>query len=560
MFVLKRLVSNYLESACVFVNLSMSSKSKVVFKDYPQHQLIMLPPSLEELIAPHHPVRVVNQVIEQVNLEPLLAKYKGGGTSSYHPRLLLKVIVYAYLTNIYSSRKIEEALQQNIHFMWLAANARPDHNTINRFRSYKLQEVLKDIFSQIVLLLSEQGLLSLKQVYLDGTKLESAANRYSFVWGKSIKASQERIHSQLNELWQYANQVAAQEMQDTAPLTFEQIEPEKVQQAIEQIDQALQQKKVDKKVKQKLSYARRHWPKKLQEYKGKQAILAGRNSYAKTDTDATFMRMKEDHMQNGQLKPGYNWQICTNNQFILHYTLHQTATDTTTLIPHLESLEQSLGTKPEEACADAGYGSEENYEWLEKSGIEAYVKYNYFHSEQRKKVMEDPFHRNNLYYNQQKDCYYCPMGQAMQKIAETVKKTTTGYEQHYSRYQAVNCAGCPLRGLCHKSKGNRILEVNHALERHKAKARERLLSEKGLEHRSKRPVEVEAVFGNIKSNHHFRRLLLRGLVKVEVETGLLALAHNLRKMASLTATKAKNLASTIVDAVFRPCCHPMRVC
>ena len=522
----------------------MSAKAKAVFKAYPMNQLMLLPPSLEELIPDHHPVRVVNHVIDQINLDPLLAKFKGGGTSSYHPRMLLKVTVYAYLTNIYSSRKIEEALQQNIHFMWLSAGARPDHNTINRFRGDKLRQALKEIFSQVVLLLAEQGLVSLKQAYIDGTKLESAANRYTFVWGKSINASKERICSQLHELWQYASRVAAEEMKDTAPLTFEQVEPEKVQQAIEQIDKALEKKEKDKKVKQKLTYARRHWPTKLRQYQKQEQILGGRNSYSKTDTAATFMRMKEDHMKNGQLKPGYNWQISTNNQFILHYTLHQTATDTTALIPHLQSYEQSLGAKPEEACADAGYGSEENYEWLGKQKIEAYVKYNYFHSEQRKKVKQDPFHRNSLYYNPQRDCYYCPMGQQMQKVGQAAKKTTTGFEQRYSRYQATNCSGCPLRGLCHKGKGNRVLEVNHALERHKAKARERLLSEQGLEHRSKRPVEVEAVFGNIKSNHQFRRLLLRGLEKAEVETGLLA--HNLRKMAGLAQQQAKKLFSSVL--------------
>lgn len=518
----------------------MSTKAKVVFKSYQMNQLMLLPPSLDELIADHHPVRVVNQVIEQINIDPLLAKFKGGGTSSYHPRMLLKVIIYAYLTNIYSSRKIEEALQQNIHFMWLSAGAKPDHNTINRFRSQKLQKVLQQIFSQVVLLLAEQGLLSLKQAYIDGTKLESVANRYTFVWGKSIKTSKERICSQLKELWQYASEVAAEEMKDTAPLTFEQIEPEKVKQAIEQIDKALE-KNADKKVKQKLAYARKNWPTKLQQYQQQEQILEGRNSYSKTDPDATFMRMKEDHMKNGQLKPGYNWQISTNNQFILHYTLHQTATDTTTLIPHLESFEQSLGSKPEEVCTDAGYGSEENYEWLEKQQTQAYVKYNYFHAEHKKQVKEDPFHRNNLVYNPEKDCYYCPMGQEMRNIGQKVKKTTTGFTQTYSRYQAANCQGCPMRELCHKSKENRILEVNHALERHKAKARELLTSEQGLAHRSQRPVDVEPVFGNIKSNHHFKRLMLRGLAKVEVETGLLALAHNLRKMAALALRKVEQL-------------------
>jgi len=250
MAVKRKEATTALQKAIDLVNSGMSSRSKVVFKAYSMDQLMMLPPSVDELIPQHHPVRVVNQVISQINIDPLVAKFKAGGTSIYHPRLLLKVIVYAYLFNIYSCRKIEEALQQNIHLMWLAAGARSDHNTINRFRSDRLQDVLKGIFSQIVLLLSEQGVFSLKQTYIDGTKLESAANRYTFVWGKNIKASQERIHSQINELWQYANQLAAEEMQDTAPLTYDEIEPEKVKQTIEQIDQALDNKPADKKVKQ----------------------------------------------------------------------------------------------------------------------------------------------------------------------------------------------------------------------------------------------------------------------------------------------------------------------
>jgi transposase len=129
--------------------------------------------------------------------------YKGGGTSSYHPRMLLKVIVYAYLRNLYSSRKIEQALQENIHFMWLSGQSKPDHNTINDFRGQRLQGHLKKIFHQVVLLLVEQGVISLKDIFVDGTKIEANANRYTFVWGKSIKTSKERIKKQLKKLWSY---------------------------------------------------------------------------------------------------------------------------------------------------------------------------------------------------------------------------------------------------------------------------------------------------------------------------------------------------------------------
>lgn len=509
------------------------SSANVVFKAYNSQQLMLLPPSLDELIDAHHPVRTVEDVIERIDIEPILSKYKGGGTSSYHPKMLLKVLVYAYLSNVYSSRKIEAGLKENIHFMWLSGMSRPDHNTINRFRSERLKDVLKEVFSQVVLLLNESGHLDLKEVYTDGTKIEANANKYTFVWGKAIKTSKERIARQLEELWSYSQKVAKEELNEEVA-DFTQVEPEKVAQTIEKINTALQGKEVNKKVKQKLNYAKKHWPDKLKEYKQKEEILAGRNSYSKTDTDATFMRMKDDHMQNGQLKPCYNLQISTNKQFLTHYSIHQNPTDTTTLIPHFKEFKELYKSLPKAVTADAGYGSQQNYEYLEQQEVEAYVKYPYFHKEQkeRKKKKDDLKDINSLHYNSEKDCYYCPVGQPMENTGKKKRTTANGYEQQYTRYQAKNCHGCPLRGGCHKQKGNRIIEINHNLNRFKEKARENLLSEKGIAHRKQRPWDVEAVFGNIKQNKGFKRFALRGLKKVEIEMGLIAMAHNLAKLAA----------------------------
>ena len=511
--------------------MQIYDRSKVVFKDYNFNQNLLLPPSLEELIDPNHPVRVVNQVVDNLNLDPILAKYAGGGCPAYHPRMMLKVLVYGYVKNLYSSRKIEQECKQNIHFMWLSGMSYPDHNTINRFRSDRLRSVLKEVFSQVVLLLYDHGHITLKEAYLDGTKIEANANRYTFVWGKAIKVSRERIKRQLKELWAYAEQVAREELEHNEPGDFEEINAEKVSQTIEQIDQALAEKEVEPKVRQKLNYARKRWPEALDKYVEYEQQLGDRNSMSKTDPDATFMRMKDDHMLNGQLKPGYNWQISTQNQYILGYTLHQTSTDTGTLETHMDQLKEQLGQLPEVLVADAGYSSEQNYEYLENNGVEAYVKFNYFHKEQKKKWKEDPAKVENLYYNQDQDCFYCPMGQVMNFIGNRNYKTKLGYKQQYRCYQAQNCRGCPMRGPCTKAKRNRIIEVNPRLMRYKQMVREKLNSETGLEHRSRRPVDVEAVFGNIKYNHHFKRFLLRGLEKTEIETGLISLAHNLRKLA-----------------------------
>jgi hypothetical protein len=277
--------------------------------------------------------------------------------------MLLKVLVYSYINNIYSSRKIEAALKENIHFRWLSGMSTPDHNTINGFRSDRLKEVLRQVFTQVVLLLSQEGLLNIKELYTDGTKIEASANRYTFVWGKAIKTSKERIKKQLDELWQYAQNIAASELPDTDPSGFAKIDADKVEQTIKQIDEALKDKpEVSPQVKQKLNYAKKNWPSNLRKYEQQQKILKQRSSYSKTDTDATFMRMKEDHLLNGQLKPGYKLQLSTNNQYIVNYSLHQTTADTTTLQEHTELYKHQYHATPEVITADAGYGSEENYE------------------------------------------------------------------------------------------------------------------------------------------------------------------------------------------------------
>jgi len=507
-------------------------RTKVVFKDYSPNQILLLPPSLEEMIDPNHAVRVVNQIIDSLDIDALIKKYKGGGCSSYHPRLLLKLLVYGYLTNLFSSRKIEQAAKQNVHFMWLSAMSYPDHNTINRFRSDRLKGVLQEVFSQVVLLLVEQGIIALKEAYLDGTKIEANANRYTFVWRRSITKSKERIKKQLDEIWAYAESVAREEFENNEPAFFEKIDQESVKQTIERIDKALRDKPVNKKIKQKLNYARKNWPENLKKYEQQEKTLGNRNSYSRTDPDATFMRMKEDHMLNGQLKPGYNWQISTENQYILGYTIHQNPTDTTTLPSHMKSLKETFGRMPDVLVADAGYGSQENYQFLEKNGVEAFVKYNYFHVEQSKKFKSDPFKPENLKYDADDDSYICPSGQKMSFIREETHESDNGFLQTRKIYRAQNCEGCQLKSQCHKQRGNRIIGVNHNLNHYKTIIRERLNSERGRRYRSQRPVDVEAVFGIIKGNKNYRKFLLRGIEKVEIEVGLLALAHNFSKIAS----------------------------
>ena len=503
-----------------------------IFKPYQQNQMFLLPPSLEDMVASNHPVRIVSEVIDKIDIDAIIKKYKGGGASSYHPRMLLKLLVYSYLNNIYSSRRMEAAVKENIYFMWISGMVQPDHHTLNRFRSERLRNILKEVFAQIVMMLVDSGHVSLKEIYTDGSKIESVANRYSFVWGKAIKTSRERIKQQLKELWSYTQKVAAEEKSDDTPPDFDKIDSKTVKETIDKIDAALKDiDKPDNKITQKLNYAKKNWPAKLKQYAKQEKILAGRNSYSKTDPGGTFMRMKEDYMKNGQLKPAYNVQISTNNQFVVNYSLHPNPTDTKTLIPHLKQHKKLFGTLPKVQVADAGYGSEENYQYLDKQLIEAYVKPADFDRKQRKNYHPNPFNSDQLEYNADKDIYLCPSGTPMKNIGHR-KKKENGVLKTYTMYKASGCRNCPLRDACHKQKGNRIIHVNHRGRQLKQKAYERLNTEQGIYYRKRRPVDVEPVFGNIKSNMNFKRFLLKGIQKTEIEWGLLCIAHNLKKIAA----------------------------
>ncbi len=505
-----------------------------VFKPYNQQQSMLLPPSLDELVPLDHPARIVNDVINRISITSLLAAYKNDGCSSYHPQMLLKILVYGYVSNTYSSRKLEAACKENINYMWLSAMNFPDHNTINRFRGERLKEALRNIFEEVVQLLASEGLLSIEEIYTDGTKIEANANKYTFVWKKAIATNKEKMKKQLTEIWKYAQSVATTEDAMPEPPDFTNIDKEKVQATVDKLNEVLKTKPdVEKKVKAKLQYVTKNYPTNIEKYEKQEAILGQRNSYSKTDKDATFMRMKEDHMKNGQLKAAYNVQVSTSNQYIVNYTLHPNPTDTTTLASHIAQHEESYKKAPQIITADAGYGSEENFSLLEDKVITGYVKYSMFDKEQHGNNKDkNPFKADKLFYNKEKDCYTCPMGQPMDFIGEVTRKTSTGFKQTLKRYQAKNCESCPLNGACHKSQGNRIIEKNENLQRHKTIVYELLNSEEGIKHRKKRCCDVEPVFGNIKQNHGFKRFMLRGKEKVTIEWGLLSIAQNLRKKAA----------------------------
>jgi transposase len=505
-----------------------------IFKQYNQGQVELFPQRLDDYIGENDPVRLVNQVVDELDLTTLIQSYKGGGTSSFCPRMMIKVLFYAYMRNIYSCRKIEAALSENVHFLWLSGKQFPDFRTINDFRSKRLRNQINVIFSKVVLMLVELGYVSLDVQYIDGTKIEASSNRYTFVWRKSVEKNKLKLESKIRNIIKQIEK-GIKEDNRAADETPTPINSNELKEKIRELNADQKRSREEQKQINELT---KHQA-KLQEYEQHLDTLGPRNSYSKTDPDATFMRMKEDHMGNGQLKPAYNVQISTENQFITNFGVYQSPGDTSTFNDYLDSFEEKYDRQSSEVVADSGYGSEQNYDYMEANGIDNYVKFSYFHKEQNKSFKNSPFLQDNLFYNPEGNFYICPMGQKLEFVGQYQRTSDRGYRSEFSVYQAKRCEGCPLRGSCHKAQGNRRIEVNHNLQRHKNIARANLTSEKGLMHRSRRPIEPEAVFGQIKSNRKFNRFRLKGLDGVTVEFGLISIALNLSKMTKKSINQTK---------------------
>ena len=525
--------------------------AKVAFKSYNPNDNLLFPPCLGDFLPKNHNVRVVSAIIDRLDISEIERGYKGGGASSYNPRMLLKVIVYAYLNNVYSGRKMERLLEENIAYMWLSGMQRPDFRTINLFRSKRLAGKFDSLFTQVVLLLNEEGFVSLDVQYIDGTKIESVANRYSFVWKGSVEKNKARLESKVRTVLEMAEETLALEEKEAE----EELSSEEMERRAEAILDKMDREGIsDKRMRKAVEKVRSEKAPKMREYEDKLETLGERNSFSKTDPDATFMRMKEDAMNNGQTKPGYNIQIATENQFITNYGIFWRPTDQGTLIPFLESFQAKYGRQSGEVCADSGYGSEQNYEYMFGNGITPYVKYNMFHAEDKRKRRQNPFLVQNLFYNGTEDYFVCPMGQHMEHIEDMTVKSDLGYESTVSRYGARNCTGCPLRGMCYRGASDRrVIEVSHRNNAFRRKAKELLSCDRGLHHRSNRPIEPEAVFGNIKFNHGFKRFRLKSNEKVKTEFGLIALAHNIRKYIAINeCNRAKTNETDAPNCTFLP--------
>ena len=488
-----------------------------------------------EMIPADDSVRLLNAVLERIDYRKLHAAYSRLGRIERSPESLFKVLVYGYMNGIYSSRKLEQACRRDVNFMYLLGrSAAPDHATIARFRSERLSGVVEDLFSQLVDLLAEAGELSLCSVFIDGTKLEANANRYSFVWKKSTQKNEAKMQEKMKtELPKLAAQFGLRFYAGEKIRVKDLKKLRKRLYALKGNEEFVQGKGKRKFPLQKAIEAVEGYLARQKQYDDYNHSFGDRNSFSKTDRDATFMRMKEDHMKNGQLKPGYNVTLGVDAEYIVGVMLSQERSDTGTFIPMMEKLRCLGYTKP---VADAGFESEENYTWCEENGQLAFIKPANHDQAKTKKYKSDIGKRENMPYDAENDAYLCHAGHQIQAVYQKNTRSKAGYPIVTTVYTCAHCDGCPHKAKCIKGASkmpleerNKNLYVSKNFQRQRRDMESRINTDEGILLRVNRSIQVEGAFGVLKQDLGFRRFLLRGQVKVETEFLLLAIAFNINK-------------------------------
>lgn len=552
---------------------------------------------LELRLPDDDPVYTLKKVMEDIDYSGLLAQYSNKGRNGFNPIMMYATVVYAAMRGIRSVDTIVELCRRDPAFIWLTQGKQPKRDAFYEFKNLRLtEEVLGDLHYQFVRRLEKEGLVTLKELYIDGTKVEANANRYTFVWRGSVNYHLAGLLDRIDALYARYNTFLSENGYDQKygfghAQMFIVEGMERVREVIRknrerkltkhkklsnnsiiEIDSCsplellkLQIRlkaiaegeailfaygKGKKKPEIQLLYEElEDCGKRLMGYKDCFEIMGkDRNSYSKTDLEATFMRMKEDHMLNGQLKPAYNVQIAIENYFIIHTYISNDRTDYNTLIPVLQKHKAAFGSFPEEATADSGYCSEKNLLYLKENGITSYIKLQDHEKRKTRAYREDI----GKYYNmksviyEDEHYYVCHAGRELRHIRRETKQQE-GYVQTFEVYGCSDCSGCGHKAKClykyHEEKDqekNKVMKINERWEDLKEESHANIQSEKGILKRQIRSIQTEGHFGDIKENEDFRRFHYRTSGKVYREFLVYVIGRNLNKYHRFSTGELKS--------------------
>ena len=501
---------------------------------------LKLPLNLETIIPADDSVRLLGQFVEAMDLTDLYSTYERINTVS--PRTLLKIVLYSYMNGDYSSRSMELNCKRDINFMYLLEGKPvPDHATFARFRSIHFAPCAKRILAEMSNLFYELGEVSGETIFIDGTKIEACSNKYTFVWKKAVTKNQEKLLIKIAALIAECEQLYGIQIVhgDTVKMKH-----------VKRLRKKLYALKQEENIKFVHGIGKRKSPlqksietleeylERLKGYTKKLHICGKRNSYSKTDPDATFMRMKEDAMGNGQLKPAFNLQHGVDSEYIVWLTIGPQPTDTTTLIPFLKETEEYLAFKYQKIIADAGYESEENYVFLDQNQQLSFIKPSNYEISKKRTYKNDIGRIENMDYDEKSDSYICKNGKQLSFTHVRRSKSKTGYVSEKNIYQCEECKDCPYKKECIKGNNckipieerNKVLSVAKTFLKYREKDLERILSDEGILLRINRSIQAEGSFGEMKQDMQFRRYLSRGTSNVLAESVLLAMAKNVNKL------------------------------
>ncbi|KZL88996.1 transposase DDE domain protein [Clostridium magnum DSM 2767] len=476
---------------------------------------LKLPLNIEYIIPKDDAVRLLSQVVEEMDLTELYQTYFRVRKNQATPRQMLKIILYAYMNHYFSSRKIETACKRDVNFMYILEGApAPDYSTIARFRSLHFAPVSEKIMVQMTEFLAQNGELSLENLFIDGTKIEAAANKYSFVWKKSVTKNQQKLLDKIPTFILKAEndfgikilcknivkihylkrlRKKLKKIEKDENITFVHGAGKRkslLQKTLEQLDEYL-------------------W--KLKKYNYYIHIAGDRTSFSKTDHDATFIRMKEDAMKNGQLKPAYNTQFGTDAEYIVWISAGPQCTDTTILIPFLEGLRRNQRRIYKNIIADSGYKSEENYVYLEESNQLAFIKPSNYEISKTRKYKTDISRKENMTYNSNEDVYICINGKKLKVCGTKNSKNKTGYVSKKTCNTSKACGGCQLKSKCIKGinsnppleERTKHLEISKLFQEKREKSLKRILSYEEIALRMNRSIHSEGAFAEVKQDMGF---------------------------------------------------------
>lgn len=521
------------------MHINISQQDYTSFNHYYQ---LKLPFELEVLIPADEPVRLLSAFVEELSLSDLYSTYRRIRKNQASPRQLLKIVLYAYMEGIYSSRRMEKACRSNIYFMYLLEGKPvPDHATLDRFVRLHFAPCAKNILAHMSEWLLSLGEISGKHLFVDGTKIESRAGRYTFVWKKAVTKNLQKLLDKtlllVGELEKQYNLHLAHGHKVSMRVL------KKLRKALYRIKEKQSMTFVHGRGKRKTPLQRSIEAlegaiARLKTYTHNLYLCGERGSYAKTDPDATFMRMKEDHMRNGQLKPAYNVQHVVDAEYIVWVYVNQQPNDSRTLIPLLEEIKTYLPIIYKHVIADAGYESEENYRYLEEHGQLAYIKPNNYEIAKTRKYKNDIGRAENMQYDQAQDRYYCKNEKPLFHAGDKTERTSSGYRRTVSIYECQECKDCSYKNECIRKSGskkpleerNKRLYVSKEMKRLRAEDEARIQTEYGKQLRMNRSIQVEGSFAMIKENMSFRRYLYGGLENVTAQSILLAMAYNVLKL------------------------------